>query len=387
MIRTHTFLCSAAFLALVCGCGYQSGQSAVQEGAAAFKQNNFPKAISCFTRATKRITDSPELYYNLGLSHFREGNMEPAQAAFHAALELKPGYGEALACLGQIAYLQNDLAKAQTCLEQALSAVASDESKARVLTALALAESGRERHDLARLHLLLAMKTDRRYAPAYYNLASLYRDKFNLREEALDHFEIFTRLVDKKDAHYEKAVNNAKRLRLNIERTRAEELDGVRRDPAAAAKLLQEGMKQQMAKQPAKAVKAYRDALAADPLTFSAAFGLAMVYKAQGQKAEAVEAFKRAAEISPNHQDSYFQAAELALQLKHTAEAAKILDRAVARSPYNPANAELMARIRFAELRLPEARAYGEFYLSLLSAEDRKRAALYEKWVKGLPVK
>ena len=387
MSRTHTFLFLAAFLLLVGGCGYQSGQSAVQEGMAAFKENNFPKAIACFTRATKRITDSPDLYYNLGLAHFREGNLEPAQAAFNAALELKRGHGESLACLGQIAFLQNDLPKAQSCLEQALAAVSTDESRARVLTALALTESARERHDIARLRFLQAIKIDRRYAPAYYNLASLYRDRFNLREEALDNFDIFVRLVDKKDAHYEKAVNNAKRLRLNLERTRAEELDGARRDPSVAAKLLQEGVKQHLAKQYPKAIKFYRDALAADPFTFSAAFGMALIYKAQGQKAEAVEAFKRAAEISPAHQDSYFQAAELALQLKRAAEAAKILDRAIARCPFNPANADLMARIRFEENRRAEARAYGEFYLSLLSPEEKKRAALYEKWVKGLPVK
>ncbi len=386
MIRTHMLLCFAALFTLAGGCGYQSGQSAVLEGAAAFKENNFPKAISHYTRATKRITDSPDLYYNLGLAHFREGNLEPAQAAFAAALELKPGHPEASACLGQIAYLQNDLPKAQACLEQALATVTSEASKARVLTSLALAESGRERHDIARLHLLRAMKSDRRYAPAYYNLASLYRDKLNLREEALDNFEIYVRLIDKKDPHYEKAMNNAKRLRLNLERTRSEELETVRRDPATAAKLLQEGLKQQVAKQYPKAIKAYRDALAADPLTFSAAYGLATVYKKHGQKAEASEAFKRAAEISPNHQDSYYQAAELALQLRQTAEAAKILDRAIARSPFNPANAELMARIRHAEGRLPEARAYGEFYLSLLPADEKNRAP-YEKWVKSLPAK
>ena len=69
-----------------------------------------------------------------------------------------------------------------------------------------------------------------------------------------------------------------------------------------------------------------------------------------------------------------------------TAEAAKVLDRAIARSPLNPLNAELMARIRFAESKLPEARAYGEYYLALLPPGDRGRAA-YEKWVKTLPAK
>ena len=386
MIRTHTFLFLTAFLLAACGCGSHSGQSALKQGLAAFQEKNYPVAITQLTHATKRITDSPDLYYNLGLAHLYQGNIEPAQAAFKAALELAPGHVESTTCLGQIAYLQNDLPKAQAFFEKALAGAGTDDIRARILTALALTEAGREHYDIARLHLLHALRLNRLYAPAYYNLASLYRDKFNLREEALDNFELFARLADKNDSHNGSAANNIKRLRLNIERTRAEELDGVRRDPAAAAKLLQDGMRLQIAKQNPKAIKAYRDALAADPFTFSAAFGLAMAYKAQGQRAEAIDAFKRATDISPNHQDSYFQAAELAIQLKHYAEAAKILDRAIARSPFNPANAELMARIRYEETRLPEARAYGEFCLSLLPPGDKNRAA-YSKWVKSLPEK
>ena len=386
MIRTHTLLFLAALLLVTGGCGSHSGQSALKQGLAAFKEKNYEMAITHFAQASKRITDSPDLYYNLGLAHLYQGNIEPAQAAFNAALELAPGHVEATTCLGQIAYLQNDLPKAQACFEKALTGASTDASRARILTALALAESGRERYDIARLHLLHALKLNRHYAPAYYNLASLYRDKFNLREEALDNFELFVRLADKNDSHNGSAANNIKRLRLNLERTRAEELDGVRRDPAAAAKLLQEGMRLQVAKQYPKAVKAYRDALIADPFTFSAAFGLALTYKAQGQHEEAIEAFKRATEISPNHQDSYFQAAELAVQSKHYAEAAKILDRAIARSPYNPANVELMARLRYDETRLPEARAYGEFYLTLLPPGDKNREP-YAKWVKSLPEK
>ena len=43
-----------------------------------------------------------------------------------------------------------------------------------------------------------------------------------------------------------------------------------------------------------------------------------------------------------------------------------------------------MARIRHAQGRYAEARAYGQFYLSLLLPEDKGRAA-YEKWVNALP--
>ena len=386
MFRTHMLLFLILCGLLAGGCGSKSGLSDLQQGMAAFNGNNFAAAIPCFNRAAKRIPDSADLYYTLGLSYLYLGELDPAMSAFNAALELKPGHGEAMTCLGQIAYLQNDLPKATAYYEQALTVAANDASKARILTSLALSESGREHHDLARLHLLRAQKCDHQYAPALYNLGSLYRDKFNLREEALDNFEMYLRVAGKGDKHYEKAQNNVKRLRLNLERTQAEEMETVKRDPAAAAKLLQEGVRLQVAKQYAKSIKAYRDALAEDPLAFNAALGMATVYKAQGQRAEAMESFKRAADISPNHQDSYFEAAELALQLKRYAEAAKILDRAIARSPFNSANVELMARIRYGEARLPEARAYGEFYLSLMKPGDPNRVA-YEKWVKSLPVK
>lgn len=384
MSRTRLFLLVLAGL-FGAGCGSDSGQKTLKQGVAAFDGKDYPTAITLFTRAAKRMTDSVPLYYHLGLAHLHQGEIEPALAAFNAVLELAPGHSEAKACLGQIAYLQNEPAKAQGYFEQALATASGNEAKARVLTSLALTEMARDRNDLARLYLLRAQQNNRHYAPAYYNLASLYRDKFNLREEALDQFELYVRLAPKGDRHLEKADNNIKRLRLNLARTQAELSDGQRRDPAAAARLLQEGARLNAAKQYPKAAKAFRDALAADPLTFSAAYGLAMTYKNQGQRAEALESFRRAAQINPSHQDSFIQAAELAFQLRHYAEAAKILDRTIARSPFSPATAELMARIRYAETRLPEARAYGEFYLSLLRPEECPPA--YVKWVQSLPVK
>lgn len=387
MIRTLMLCWVGACVLLTCGCGSDSGQNALKQGMAAFQDGNYSAAITFLTRATQRISNSADLYYHLGAAHLAKGELEPATAAFEATVELKPSHGEALAGLGQVYYYKKEPLKAQDCFTQALAAeVASDEAKAGILNGLALVASEQRQFDRARLYLLRAQQTCRLYAPTLYNLASLYRDAYGLREEALDQFELYLRAAGKQARYYEKAENNAKRLRLNIERTQAAELDAMRRDPAQAAKLLQEGVNAQVTKQPAKAIKCYRDALNADPLAFNAAFGLATVYKAQGQRAEAMEAYKRAATITPTHQDSYLQAAELAFQLKRYDEAEKILDRAIARSPYQPASAELMARIRHAEKRLPEARAYGEFYLSLLRPDDKGRAA-YAKWVQALPAK
>ena len=372
-------------LALTGGCG-RSGLGDAQDGAKAFREANYTRAVASYLRATQRMTDSPELYYNLGRAHVELGNLESAKEAFSAALELRPEDSDALTQLAQLAWQQNDPLQAQGLLARALQGAAQPEARARILNVLALTEWSRERYDLARLHLVHALRLHNTYAPAYYNLASLYRDKFNLREEALDNFEMFVRLVGKRDPYRDKAANNIKRLRLNLERTRAEEQERVRRDPAAAARHLQEGMRQQLGRQYPRAIKAYRDALAADPMTFAAAYGLALSHKAQGQRAEAAEAFRLAAEISPSHQESSCEAADLLLQLRRPAEAAQALDRAIARSPYNPATADLMARIRYAERRPAEARAYGEFFLALLSTEDPRRAE-YEKWVLSLPVR
>ncbi|MDD4102578.1 MAG: tetratricopeptide repeat protein [Kiritimatiellae bacterium] len=387
MLRKISLIFFWVPFALLCGCGSDSGQAALRQGMSAFNEKNYSSAITLLTRAARRISDSADLYYHLGSAHLAKGEMEPAETALYAALELKPDYGEALAGLGQIAYYQKDIPKAKTLFEKALDAkLSSDEATACTLNGLALSEADQQNNGLARLHLLRAQKACRTYAPTFYNLASLYRDAFNLREEALDHFELYLRLADKNSRYYEKAENNIKRLQLNIERTQSEKLDSMRRDPSAAARLLHEGINAQSSRQYARAAKAYRDALTADPLAFNAAWGLGTVSRQQGQRAEALESFKRAADINPGHHDSHRQAAELAIQLTRYDEAEKVLDRMFARSPFTPFSAEMMARIRHAQNRFPEARVYGEFYLSLIPPDDKRRPA-YQQWVNTLPSK
>lgn len=385
MIRAQMFFVFAACGLLLCGCGSDSGQNAQRKGMAALEGGNYPEAITCLTRASQRITGSADLYYHLGCAYLRDGKTDPAAAAFHAALELNPRHGETLAGLGQIAYHSNNLTQASLFFRKALASdISSDEARASVLNSLALAEAGLQRSDMARLYLLRAQQASRLYAPSLYNLANLYRNAYDLREEALDQFEMYVRIAGKDDPYRKKAQDNIARLRANVERTKAEELDTLRRDPDVAARRLHEGVQAQSEKKFPLAIRCYNAALTADPLIFSAALGLGTVHKRLNQPAEALEAFKRAAAINPNHQDSHIQAAELALQLRRYDEAERVLDRAIARSPYSLASADLMARIRHAQNRLPEARAYGEFCLSLLRADDVNRAA-YEQWVRALP--
>lgn len=371
---------------LLGGCGKDSGRKAFLQGKAAFKEKNYTATISHLSRAARRISDSPELYYYLGSAQLAKGEMEAANTAFMAALELKPNFGEALAGLGQTAYYAKDIEQAQVLFEKALnSEVSSDKTTANVLNGLALVEAERKNNSLARLYLLQAQRIDSTYAPTFYNLATLYRDAYQLHEEALDYFEMSLRLVESKSHYREKAQNNIKRLRLNIERLNSERMDNMRRDPTTAAKLLQAGLTAQNAKQLPRAAKHFKDALAADPMAFHAALSAAMVNMQLGQRQEAMEAFKKAAEINPSHQESYRQAAEIAIRLNRFEEAEKLLDRAIARSPFTPYIAEMMVRVFHAQRRFAEARSYGEFYLSLMDSKDQRRAA-YEQWINSLPL-
>ena len=383
MMSRVSFVFCLCVLALVCGCGSRSGVGAAKKGMAAFKDGRYEKAIALFSKAAERIPNSPELYYHLGLAHLEHGNLDPALEALQAALELRPAEGEAniLGAMGQVAYHQKAYTNAVAALERALEVSQDDATTVRVLTTLGAVEVCRKNPDLACLHYLRALKLDRKYAPAYYNLAVLYQDQYNLYEEALDQLEMFVRMVEKKDRKRDMAENRIKRLSQKIG-TPA----NVSRNSTRAASLLQDGVNAYVAKQFPKAIKAYKDALVADPQTFSAALGLGEVYVKQGMRAEALEAFKRAADINPTHQYSYHQAADLALQLKQPADASKILIKAIARSPYNAASMRLMAQACHAQARIPEARAYGEFYLSLVPANEPGRAQ-YESWVRSLKQK
>jgi len=379
-----SFVFCLCAVALACGCGSRSGVKAAKKGLAAFKEGRNEKAIAYFTTATQQITNDAELYYHLGLAHLRLGNLVPAQEAFQAALDSKPAElkPSILGSLGQVAFHQKEYTNALVVLRQALAASQDDATAVRVLTTMGAVEACCKNPSLASLYYLRALKLDYRYAPAHYNLAVLYQDQHNLYAEALDSFGLFMSVADKKDKkRREVEETRIPRLKAKLERERPRV--NINPNATRAGTLLQTGGNAYAAKDYTKAIKAYKDALVADPGTFSAAYGLGNIYRQQKMYAEALTYFKNASDINPTNQDSYYQAAEVAMQLKQPAEATKILSQAIARSPYNPASLRLMAQAFAAQARIPEAIAYGEFYLSLVPATDPDRTP-FEKWVHSL---
>jgi tetratricopeptide (TPR) repeat protein len=366
-------------LALLSAAGCGSSRKAVLQGQEALKQGNYKLAIKQFERATRRIADDPALYYNLATARFHQGELDAAQEAVDVALQLAPDNRNAVELAGEIALNRQNWPLARDLFTRAGQGLPAS---ARLLTALSTVERGAGRDDVARVRLLQAMRTDRKYAPAYYDLASLYRDRYNLKEDALELFEMYLRLTTgSTDVHIEKAKNSITRLKMVLERTPP---PPAQRAPApAVARLLQEGDRLRTAQQWPKAEKAYRDALVADPACFAAAYGIANACRARGDKTAALKAFLKAIEIAPGNMDPFYQATMLAFELRNYAEAGRLADKLLASWPSHAPSYALMASIRSAEGRPLDARAYGEYYVMVLPAGAQRDR--YTAWLNTLP--
>lgn len=378
---TMAGLVLAAGLLLTSGCSGWLSKRAVERGTAAMKRGDYAVAVKQFEKASKTITDSPDLYFNLGQSYLRlaQPNLDAALRNFETALSLKSSDTDCMLCIGEILLKRQRWDEAAAMYERA----GQGQPDARILTSLAQAANGAGRTDAARIYLIRALRIDRTYAPALYDLGCLYRDVYMLPAEAIEQFEVFLRTADPQDPRVPRAREKILQLRQVVGRQALQLTPGAKRDPAAALKLVAEGDKQRTAKLLAKAEKAYRDALAADPLCQDAAFNLALLCKAKNNQAEAMKLLLRAAGMEPMRQATLLEAAQTAIALKDYPTASRMLDRVIANSPtFAPAYAS-MAVVRQYQGQKAAARVYAEQFVRLAPpGPDRDR---YEAWAKTLP--
>lgn len=385
-ITTFLLPLAGGLLLLVApGCGRRAVEDLLDEGAERLRARDCKAAAHAFRQASRRIADSAPLYYNLGVACFGMGDLAGAEQAFTAALDLAPDDAPALEHLAHVHLQRQSWQEARTLFERAL-ARAAPADRPRLLNGLALAERGLGRDDIACLRLLQARRADFRHPPTLYNLGSLYRDKYQLLEEAIDLFELYLRVAPADDPHVDKARDAIRRLKTMVASRVAGDAARVpRRDIAAAARACREAETHLAARQWARAEAAYARALAADPLHYEAAIGLGRARSASGQWREAVKAYQRAAEIAPDKVEPLHMQAREAYLGGDLALAAQLLTtQVIPRWPdYAPAF-QLMALVRHGQKLPAEARLYGEHYLELTPGQSPQREA-FARWLETLP--
>ncbi len=377
-------LCSLA-LSLLAGCGRRTGAGHLEQGLAHLRAGSYKAAVRSLKRASSRITDSAPLYYNLGSAYFAMGNMDGAAEAFEAALKIAPADPLAQEYLAQVHLQRQSWEPARDLLARALPRAAKDDLP-RLLNALALAEQHLGRDDIACLRLLQAQRADRRHAPTLYNLASFYRDRLQLYEEAVDHFELFVRLAPPADPHVAKARDAIRRLKAANTRGEGAKPRGQppRRDASAAERAFREGENQLATKRWERAATAYNRALAANPAHYEAAFNLGRALSSAGRREEAIKAFQQAGDIEPGRVEPlYWQALEAYNGRDYALAAQLLAAHVIPRWPNHAPGFYLMALVRYAQNRGAEARLYGEYYLELTPGGAQRREVV--DWVRSLP--
>lgn len=149
------------------------------EAQAKMQNADFSGARDALLMVTAAQPRSLTAYVNLGLAYWQLGDLTAADAAFNRATELAPTNDRIWELLGHL-YIQSEN------YEGAAEVFMKVNKPSAVTLALkALAEQKAGNNDFALHYLTLALKQDRFYPPALYNLAILHRDNFDAPPDAL----------------------------------------------------------------------------------------------------------------------------------------------------------------------------------------------------------
>ncbi len=305
--------CLLASLVLLAGCGCSKDSVAsmdVRASAAAaetaFAEGDYQTALLCCQQSLSQNGSQVNIQILRARAALALDDFETAEEAADAAAKLRPADLAVLQIEAQVAFARDNLEKAY----EIFSMLAKDESLSPATRAIGWCgrgvvaikringDTGRNdaasSGDAARIDLMRAIQTDRRNAAAYYHLGYLYRNTLGFKQAAIDSFERYVGLMgETEDPHVAKASEAIRSLKDEI----ARETDNIPGSKARNTTLCAQALRRADAarkKNDLKGmVRAYEEALKADPLSFDAAYNLATCYEKQGTRASIENAYRK----------------------------------------------------------------------------------------------
>jgi tetratricopeptide (TPR) repeat protein len=233
---------------------------------------------------------------NLGIALFHAGRLDEAELALNNVLGENPKNQTALAMLGMIALKKKDWPGAAKPIAQTVRENPKDPA---AQNALALAElplsSGTA---IQRLKQVVSAYPD--YAPAAYNLATIYEKQLNSPSEALDWYKQYLRKAGADGSHVAAANEGIKRLSS----TPAQPITKI--DPATARRHMEEGAKLLTAKRYNEAISQFEKAIASDPNQKFSHYNLGYAYFNLGKYTEAATYYINALKLDPSYADARY---------------------------------------------------------------------------------
>ena len=329
---------TAALVCVVAGCAPSDGARELDLGRKAYEAHDLKKAEKLFEECARLAPGNADALLYLARIKLEADDVAAARAWIDKAAAEAGDDVDTKLVSAEVAWREKDYKRAA----EAFASVANDASLAPELRAqgwngVGVVESANNRHHLARIAFLRAIRLNRREAAAWYHLGLVYRDAFGYYEASLEQFEIFVRLEASASPRVQKVMRTViPALKEQIAREAANRPGASKRDSAACATMIAKA-EAAMKGSPRNARDAYQAALAADPLSYPAALGLAKAWantdSTKAGQTKAFENYKLACTLRPGAISTFLAAGTLAARLGYHAQAAEIFTRAVAASP------------------------------------------------------
>ena len=333
---------SAVFAAAILGCGPGDGVREFEQGKTAYELRDLKKAETLFARSAVLAPQDADRILYLARTELELGELAEAQLQVAKAAAIAGDDADVRLLKAQIdwhAKSYEDAAKGFSAIAEDIRLEAS--VRAQGWAGLGVVEMTCDNRHLARVAFLRAIRLDRKNAAAWYHLGLLYRDGFGYLESALEQFEIFVRLEEKSSPRVQKVQRTViPALKESISREAAERPGVARRNSASCAASISAAEAAVKKGNFKVAREAYQKALAADPLSYPAALGLAKAWEktdaTKDGQTKAFENYKIACALRPSAVTTFLTAGALAAKLGLNLQTVEIYSRAVAANPNSP---------------------------------------------------
>lgn len=377
----HWVLPSALVVLLFFGCGRKPGEKIYYEALAQWDAGNLVRARTLLEKSIRRRAGSSEnadASNRLGLLLWEMGEPANAAEAFTQSLRVDPGQFAVLCNLGVALSAVNDFAGAERAFREAAllrpddprplafagviyagngkwqeavrnlsKALARTPNDPKLQTAMALAELHTRDPQAAVNRLRAVARTHPDYAPALFNLGSVYSYRLNRPADAKTWYERYMEQASGIDAFSAFARTRIKALEQTAETPALTYTPPQTRDRETAKQLFTQAVALHRAGKTAEAIRQYIRAIETDDTYERAFYNLGLAYYADGQMPLAGEAFAKAVQLNPAYIEARYNLALVChYHLGRTPQAVRELQTVLSQKPdYQPA-ADLLARIR-----------------------------------------
>ncbi|MFA7257322.1 MAG: tetratricopeptide repeat protein [Kiritimatiellales bacterium] len=311
-------------------------------GTLLWEMGNTKDAVTAFTESCRLGAGQYEVLCNLGVALGAQNDFTAAEQAFREASLIQPGDPRPLAFTGVLYAKNQKWNDAERNLNRALERTPDDP---RLQTALALAELHTTGTDAALKRLQAVTKKYPDYAPAIFNMASIYRYWLKNQTEAKRLFEACLQKTSGTNALSELTRRELK----SITEGTGEKLvftPPCTPNRTVADKNFKKALAYHKKNDLTNAIKWYTAAIEADNTHEQAFYNLGLAYYAANRLELASDAFARAVQINPAFTGARYNSALAEYRLGHSDRARSELEIVLSQQPgYQPA-IDLMNRLR-----------------------------------------